>query len=111
MGYATPEEHVVWVSQTNPGADHDIRSIDKDGKTIWIEVKSTTGTDGRFDWPQREFEKALRDRKQYVLWRVYEAHTEHPTAKPFRDPAGLLARSTIRLEISGLYGFVEPKTN
>lgn len=109
LGYAAPEQHVVWVSRSDPGADHDIRSIDDDGKPIWIEVKSTMGTDGCFDWPQREFEKALREGKRYVLWRVYEAHTDHPTAKPFRDPVELFARSSLRLEISGLRGFVEPK--
>jgi hypothetical protein len=100
---------VVWVSKTDAGADHDIRSIDADGTPIWIEVKSTVGTDGRFEWPQQEFEKVLREGKQYVLWRVYEAHTDHPTAKPFRDPAGLFAQSALRLEISGLRGFVEAK--
>lgn len=100
---------MVWVSKTQPGADHDIRSIDKDGLPVWIEVKSTMGLDGRFDWPQREFEKALRERDRYVLWRVYEAHTTHPTAKAFRDPAGMLERSKLHVELSGLVGFVEPK--
>ena len=109
LGCTSPEQHVVWISKSDPGADYDISSIDDDGKSIWIEVKSTMGTDGRFDWPQREFEKALREGNRYVLWRVYEAHTDHPTAKPFRDPAGMLARSALRLEISGLWGFVEPK--
>ena len=109
LGHEKPEDHVVWVSRFQPGADHDIRSIDKGGQPVWIEVKSTMGTDGRFDWSQREFEKALRERGRYVLWRVYEAHTTHPTAKAFRDPAGLLERSKLRVELSGMIGFVEPK--
>lgn len=71
MGYAKPELYVVWTSQDDPGADHDIRSIDINGEPRWIEVKSTTGVDGRFDWPRREFEKALRERERYELWRVY----------------------------------------
>ena len=74
LGHAMPEQLVLWISKSDPGADHDILSIDEDGKPIWIEVKSTMGTDGRFHWSQREFEKALREGKRYVLWRVYEAH-------------------------------------
>ncbi len=109
LGYEEPEKHVIWVSKTQPGADHDIRSVDKEGKPLWLEVKSTMGVDGRFEWPQREFEKALRERDRYTLWRVYEAHTTHPIAKPFANPAGLLERSMLRVELSGLVGFVEPK--
>jgi hypothetical protein len=109
LGHERPEDHVVWVSKTQPGADHDIRSIGKDGKPLWLEVKSTMGIDGRFDWSQREFEKALRERDRYVLWRVYEAHTTHPVAKAFANPAALLARSKLRVELSGMVGFVEPK--
>ena len=107
LGHAEPERHVVWTSRTSPGADHDIRSIDADGRPIWIEVKSTTGVDGRFEWSQREFEKALREGPRYLLWRVYQANSTHPTLKPFRDPAAMLSRSELRLEIGGLRGFVE----
>jgi hypothetical protein len=109
LGYEEPEKHVIWVSKTQPGADHDIRSVDKEGKPLWLEVKSTMGVDGRFEWPQREFEKALRERDRYILWRVYEAHTTHPIAKRFANPAGLLERSMLRVELSGMVGFVEPK--
>lgn len=109
FGHERPEDHVIWVSRTQPGADHDIRSIDKHGKPLWLEVKSTMGTDGRFDWPQREFEKALRERDRYILWRVYEAHTTHPVAKAFVNPAALLARSMLRVELSGMVGFVESR--
>jgi len=109
LGYEKPEDHVIWVSKNQPGADHDIRSVDQDGKPLWLEVKSTMGVDGRFDWPQREFEKALRERDRYILWRVYEAHTTHPVAKAFANPAGLLERSIVRVELSGMVAFVEPK--
>jgi hypothetical protein len=107
FGHERPEDHVIWVSRTQPGADHDIRSIDKHGKPLWLEVKSSMGTDGRFDWPQREFEKALRERDRYILWRVYQAHATHPVAKAFVNPAALLARSKLRVELSGMVGFVE----
>ena len=109
LGYGDPESHVVWVSQTNPGADHDILSIGPDGGPIWIEVKSTTGSDGRFDWSIAEFEKALREGPRYQLWRVYDVGGISPTAKCFDNPASLLLTPTIRLEISSLRAFVESR--
>jgi len=109
FGYDKPEEHVVWVSQGNPGADHDILSIGADGKPIWIEVKSTVGLDGRFDWSIGEFEKALREGSRYQLWRVYDVGGRTPIAKCFDNPAGLLLTPTIRLEISSLRAFVESR--
>lgn len=109
LGYENPNEHVIWVSQANPGADHDIRSVDQDGGPIWIEVKSTTGTDGRFDWSIAEFEKALREGPRYQLWRVYDAAGETPVAKCFGNPAALIRTPAIRLEISSLRAFVEAR--
>jgi hypothetical protein len=93
MGYAEPERYVIWTSRDQPGADHDIRSIDADGRPRWLEVKSTTGSDGRFEWPRQEFEKALRERERYELWRVYRVAERTPTAKCFPNPASLLVRS------------------
>src|SRR3546814_4686 len=110
LGYENPNEHVIWVSQANPGADHDIRSVDQDGGPIWIEVKSTTGTDGRFDWSIAEFEKALREGPRYQLWRVYDAAGETPVAKCFGNPAALIRTPAIRLEISSLRAFVDRKS-
>jgi hypothetical protein len=95
-GDSDPEKSVVWTSRSDPGADHDIKSVAADGKPLWIEVKSTMGTDGRFEWPRVEFEKALQEGDHYELWRVYEAHTETPT-KVFRDPASLLRTTALRL--------------
>jgi len=109
LGHDDPESLVVWVSQTNPGADHDILSIGSDGGPIWIEVKSTTGSDGRFNWSIAEFEKALREGPRYQLWRVYDVGGISPTAKCFDNPARLLLTPTIRLEISSLRAFVEPR--
>jgi hypothetical protein len=75
---------------------------------LWIEVKSTTGTDGWFYWPKKEFEKALRERERYALWRVYESHTTHPIAKCFRDPISLRNRNALRLELGTLRAIIEP---
>jgi hypothetical protein len=84
-------------------------SVAADGKLLWIEVKSTMGTDGAFVWPRAEFEKAPREGDHHELWRIYEAHTENPTVKAFRDPASLLRASALRLELGALRAFVEPK--
>ena len=101
------ESKVVWVSQDNPGSDFDINSIDGDGKTLWIEVKSTSGSDGRFRWSKAEFDRARKHRNQYILYRVYEAGTRTPSVKEFRDPVGLLLNDAMRLNVSSLYAEVE----
>jgi hypothetical protein len=102
-----PDIHVQWTSRRDPGADHDIRSIAEDGKPLWIEVKSTMGTDGKFEWSQNEFKRALAEGDHYELWRVYEVHTERPTAKCFRNPIELLQRSGLTIELGTLRGEVE----
>ena len=109
LGYEKPEERVIWISQGNPGADHDILSVGADGGPIWIEVKSTVGMDGRFDWSIAEFEKALREGPRYQLWRVYDVAGRTPIAKCFDNPASLLITRAIRLEISSLRAFVESR--
>lgn len=99
---------VVWTSDSNPTADHDIRSVDEDGGDLWIEVKSTVGRDGRFEWTVAEFEKAVREGHRYQLWRVYQADTESPQYKQFRDPVTLLRQQRLRLDIASFWAEVEP---
>jgi hypothetical protein len=106
-GHPDPESAVIWTSRNDPGADHDIRSIDGNGGVRWIEVKSTTGNDGRFDWPRKEFEKAMRERERYELWRVYRAASMAAIAKCFRDPAKMLGESRLQLELGSLRACVE----
>ena len=103
-----PESRVIWVSDSDPGADHDIVSVDEDGQDLWIEVKSTTGRDGRFRWPKSEFDLARKKRTHYVLYRVYEAGSLTPPVKRFRDPVGLLLTDAIHLDINSLNAEVEP---
>ena len=107
MGHAKPERFVIWTSRDQPGADHDIRSIDADGRPRWLEVKSTAGSDGRFEWPRKEFEKALRERERSELWRVYRVSGNDPTAKCFPNPARLIGRRKIVLELAGLRATIE----
>ncbi|MFG1359333.1 protein NO VEIN domain-containing protein [Xanthobacter pseudotagetidis] len=107
MGFEEPERYVIWTSRDEPGADHDIRSIDAEGRPRWIEVKATTGTDGRFDWPRKEFEKALRERDRYELWRIYRVADRAPVAKCFRNPARMLGTRQIALELGMLRANIE----
>jgi hypothetical protein len=107
-GYARPEEVVIWTSASDPGADHDIRSVAGDGKPLWIEVKSTTGQDGLFEWPKNEFQKALREGDHYELWRVYEATSERPIAKRFPDPVNLVREGKLRLDLATLRAVIQP---
>lgn len=44
FGYDQPNRYVIWTSRVEPGADHDIRSIDAEGRPRWLEVKATLGS-------------------------------------------------------------------
>ena len=107
LGY--PKSRVVWVANENPGSDFDILSINSDGEDIFLEVKSTSGKDGRFRWPKSEFKKAIQERGKYVIWRVYEAQTKKPSVKPFIDPIGILLKRGMRLDINNFNAVIEPK--
>ena len=102
-----PVERVKWISFDNSNADHDFLSAD-DGGDLWIEVKATTGRDGRFEWSRAEFELARLKRQQYLIWRVYEADTETPTLREFRDPIALFSSASIDLDVGTLIVKVEP---
>jgi hypothetical protein len=107
LGHGDPEQLVVWTSRTNPGADHDMRSIDAEGRAIWIEVKSTTGSDGYFIWSRREFERAVAAGPRYQLWRVYDAASTQPKLKCFPDPVRLLETSQLSLDLGDLKANIE----
>ena len=107
MGFEHPEQYVTWTSQDNPLADHDILSINRDRQPKWIEVKSTAGADGHFDWSRNEFEKALAVRDRYELWRVYRVDSTNPVAKCFVDPTRLIGARRIVLELGILRANIE----
>ena len=97
-------DRVVWTSTADPFADHDIKSVDDDGEDLWIEVKSTTGTDGRFSWSGAEFRLAVRARTRYFVYRVYEADTTAPLWRAVRDPIGQFDIGGLRLDLDRLIG-------
>jgi hypothetical protein len=99
---------VIWIADSAAGADHDIKSVDDDGGDLWVEVKATTGRDGQFSWPAAEFQLAIRARRRYVLYRVYEADTTTPSYRPIRDPIGSFDAGELRLDLDSMNGDVGP---
>lgn len=106
-----PAERVMWIAAEAPFADHDIKSVDDDGEDLWVEVKSTSGRDGRFSWPGAEFRLAVRARRRYLLYRIYEAGTTSPSWICIRDPIGLFETGGLRLDLDRLVGDVGPLTS
>ena len=99
---------VTWTADADPSADHDIASVDDDGSELWVEVKSTTGRDGQFSWTAAEFRLAVRARRRYVLYRVFEAGTTMPSWSRIRDPIGAFEAGELRLDIDRLTGDTGP---
>ena len=106
-GHKSPESFVTWVSRDDPTADHDIRSVAEDGTTMWIEVKSTSGSDGNFDWPESEVARAMAAREQYVLCRVYRVDSKNPLIKRFHDPLSMIESGQMRLGLGSVRAQVE----
>lgn len=105
--WATPSS-VTWTADSVPSADHDIKPVDDGGGELWVEVKSTTGRDGQFSWPVAEFRLAVRARRRYVLYRVYEAGTTTPSCRAIRDPIGHFDTGELQLDLERLSGDVGP---
>jgi hypothetical protein len=76
--------------------------------TFGSEVKATTGRNGQFSWPAAEFQLAIRARRRYVLYRVYEADTTTPSYRPIRDPVGSFDAGELRLDLDSLKGDAGP---
>ena len=106
-GHDSPESIVTWVSRDDPTADHDIRSVEESGATLWIEVKSTSGSDGTFDWPESEVARAMAEREHYVLCRVYRVDSKNPLIKRFHDPLSLIESGQVRLGLGSVRAQVE----
>ncbi|HBB98592.1 MAG TPA: hypothetical protein DC054_24680 [Blastocatellia bacterium] len=106
LGFA--EDRVRWIAKDFPTADYDILSVDDDGEDLVIEVKATTGTDGRFHWSRAEFQRALESRERYLLYRVFLATSCAPVVRAFRDPINILSIGSLRLDVEVLHGEVEP---
>jgi hypothetical protein len=103
-----PEDRVRWIAEEFATANYDVLSVDDDGEDLIIEVKSTTGRDGRFHWTRAEFQCAVSARERYLLYRVYLATSYTPVVRSFRDPIAILTNGMVRLDVDVFHGEVEP---
>jgi hypothetical protein len=87
-----PVGSVVWVSKTDELSPYDIRSLDEHGQIIYIEVKSTRGSDPseEFIISKAELDLARLHRSRYYIYRVTSTDTTAPTITRAADPLGLV---------------------
>jgi len=83
---------VDWRSSRDEFSPFDIRSLDSQGQVIFIEVKSTTQTDGDspFDISHGELAYAFLHRERYHIYRVLGAGTDTYRVIDYDDTAGRL---------------------
>ena len=96
------------MSEKNPTSDFDIESVDDDGEKLFIEVKATTGADGKFHWSMSEFQRALQEQNRYILYRVYLVSDPAPVVCPFRNPVALISCGGLHLDIASFRAEVQP---
>lgn len=100
------QKQLDWVSQREKRSPFDIRSIDVlDGEVveIYIEVKSTTGSDRRAVWPIGEFRWALSHGDRYWLYlvtHVEQARPDNPIR--FQNPIQLWQERHIQIDFRQL---------
>jgi uncharacterized protein DUF3883 len=87
-----PADSVVWVSRTDELSPYDIRSLNRHGQVIYIEVKSTRGSDPseEFIITKAELDLARLHRDRYYIYRVTSTDTATPTITRAADPLGLV---------------------
>lgn len=87
-----PVDSVVWVSKTDELSPYDIRSLDAHGQVIYIEVKSTRGSDPseEFIISKAELDLARLHRSRYYIYRVTSTETATPVITRVADPLGLV---------------------
>ena len=107
LGISEPEDYVRWLREEGyEVADHDLESIDLiDGEyhDIWIEVKSTPGTDFRVHMSRNELACAQREGDYYKLYRVIEVHSPVPKVYVFDNPYLMWQKDLVRIEPSDTY--------
>lgn len=104
---------VFRVSELNVGAGYDIESFEVDGSRRYIEVKSSTGRQIRFQWSLNEREKAQSFGRQYWIYFVPTAHLVPPEFCPtvmIRDPAALVRLGLFRENPSAFEVVEESRT-
>ena len=111
---------VNWVSKTDELSPFDLMSVDEDGQLIYIEVKSTKGSDPSeaFYISHAELLEAVFRRSQYYIYRVTDVDTATPRILRKADPLGqiqngrgrlLLANARMTLNYAGEEEAVPPE--
>jgi hypothetical protein len=90
---------VIWEADRNDIAPYDVRSLDEDRHVIYIEVKSTTGTDetAPFDISDAEHRFAFEKGSRHFVYRVTDIKSARPLIHTYRDPIRGLREGTARL--------------
>ncbi|BCY13458.1 sacsin N-terminal ATP-binding-like domain-containing protein [Actinoplanes sp. L3-i22] len=93
---------VVWESRINELSPYDLRSVDDDGRTIFIEVKSTRADDPGepFYISGAELLQAAAHRDRYIVYRVTRTDTATPLITRIADPLGRINDGNGRLLLS-----------
>jgi hypothetical protein len=75
-------EELVWVAKSKPTANYDIKSVREtetgEQRTVYIEVKASSGTSREIKMSRSEFELALSLGKDYWLYWVANVETAEP---------------------------------
>lgn len=101
-----------WVSKDDPLSPYDIRSEDEHGDPIYIEVKSTSGSDPYAAFPisSGELACAAAQGPRYRIYRVTDVKTAAPKVTVFTDPVRLLEEERATLSSIDLaLAFGRPK--
>ncbi|PND54720.1 hypothetical protein CRM90_26505 [Mycobacterium sp. ENV421] len=93
---------VIWQSKDDELAPFDILSIDQDGSQIFIEVKSTVGSDPSdpFYISGAELLEASFHRNRYYIHRVTDVNTATPSITRWCNPIELIKNEQGRLLLS-----------
>jgi hypothetical protein len=96
------ESVVIWTAGSNPYAPYDIESVDGDGLAIYIEVKSTSGSDpaAPFLISYSELLQAIKWGAQYAIYRVTDVDSPVPSVHRYDNPIGRLRDGTATLDMS-----------
>lgn len=95
-------DQVIWQSKDDELAPFDIVSVDQDGNQIFIEVKSTVGSDPSdpFYISEAELLEASFHRNRYYIHRVTDVNTATPSITRWCNPIELIKNEQGRLLLS-----------
>lgn len=94
---------VLWRSREYPNSPYDIETVDEDNSKVYIEVKSTTGSDpyASFDISINELKFAYAHRSSYQIHRVTDTNSAKPVITVFKDVADRLQDGSAAASASG----------